>query len=159
MRFTSYPSVVLLSLFLVFSMSYCSKEEDSGNSTITLITKGPWKFSKATAGSIDVSGLIENCIKDNTLIFQSGTPQNPGTLNEGATRCNPSDPQMIDFVWEYDASFRKISITGVGGGNVPILPGGSNEFNLVRISQTEMVLSQNVTFSGTTQLIEVTLIP
>jgi hypothetical protein len=79
-------------------------------------------------------------------------------LNEGATRCNASDAQMVEFFWEYDASFRKIIITGVGGGTVPILPGGSNEFNLVRISNTEMVLSQNVTFSGTIQLIEVILI-
>jgi hypothetical protein len=160
MRFTSHPTAILLSLlFILLTTSSCSKEEDNGNSTITLITRGPWKFSKATASGVDVSGLIESCIKDNILIFQSGTPQNTGSLNEGATRCNPTDPQMIDFFWEYDASFRKITITGVGGSAVPILPGGSNEFNIVRISQTEMVLTQNVSFSGTSQLIEVILIP
>jgi hypothetical protein len=158
MRYLKNPIAIALFLFVLFTTASCSKDEDDGSSTIALIVQGPWKFSKATASGIDVSGLIETCIKDNILIFQTGTPQNPGTLNEGATRCNASDPQMIDFFWEYDASFKKMSITGVGGGSVPILPGGSNEFNLVRISQTEMVLSQNVTFSGTTQLIEVILI-
>ena len=134
------------------------KKESKGPTTVELITKATWKFNKATASGIDVSSLVNACIKDNLLNFIASSPLNTGNLNEGTTKCNPADAQQVDFTWTYDDSFRKINITSVGGGAVPILPGGSNEFSLVRVSETELVLSQSITYMGTTQLVEVTLI-
>lgn len=156
-QFKRIPLVFFFFL-IIAAVQSCDKKEDNPD-VITLIVQAPWKFGKATASGTNVSAFIESCLKDNLLIFQKGTPKNTGTVNEGATKCNPMDPQMVDFNWDYDANFKKMTLTGVGGGSVPILPGGSNEFTLVRVSQTEMVLSQNVSFAGTTQLVEVTLVP
>jgi len=147
----------LINLGIMFSL-LLSCNKDSGPSTAELIIKAPWKFSKAMAGSVDVSALIQSCVKDNLVTFKGGTSTNTGNLNEGATKCNASDPQQIDFTWTYDATFNKITITGVGGTTITILPGGSNEFMLIKVDETEMVLQQTVTFSGTTQTVQVTLI-
>jgi hypothetical protein len=137
----------------------CTKEaSETKPTTEELISAITWKFSKATASGTDISSLIQACFKDNTLRFTKASPQNTGLLNEGATKCNAADPQERGFTWVYDASFQKLTVTGTGGA-ITILPGGSNEFTLVRVSSTEMVISQNVAFAGSTQLVEVTLIP
>jgi hypothetical protein len=150
-------SILVIGVAL-FAQTACNKETNDGeDNTINLLTASPWKFSKATAGGFDVSALIDACIKDNLLIFSSSATTKTGKLNEGPTKCDPADPQEIDFTWVHDDSFDKLTITGVSG-SVPILPGGSNEFNLISITATELVLSQNITFSGITQLVQVTLI-
>jgi hypothetical protein len=155
--FKHFATLVLVcGIFLIAS---CGKDStDGGDTTVELMVRAPWKFSKATASGVDVSALVTACIKDNLLTFSSSNAgSNTGKLNEGATKCNAPDPQEVDFTWVYDASFKKITITGTSG-NVPILPGGSNEFTLVRVTEIELVMSQNVSFSGTTQLVEVTMV-
>ncbi len=47
---------------------------------------------------------------------------------------------------------------GSSAGGVPILPGGSNVFTLVSVSETQMVLAQNITYMGSTQMAQATLI-
>ena len=155
-KITSSFTILLLatSLFL----NSCDKDSNDGPTTIELITDSPWLFSKATASGVDVSALVQTCVKDNRLTFSQGSPSNTGNLNEGTTKCNAADPQQIEFTWTYDASFQKIAITSVGGGTLPILPGGSNEFTLVSVDEMQMVLSQTVTFSGTAQVVQVTLV-
>ncbi len=157
MQFTPKLTVFMALIGFLFVMSSCEKDSASP-STVDLITKAPWKFSKATTGGIDVSAALTACVKDNLLTFNAGASVNTGNVNEGPTKCDPADPQQVDFNWLYDESFRKISVTSVGGGSVPILPGGSNEFTLVRVSETELVVSQSVTFFGVTQLVEATLV-
>lgn len=158
--FVKHTSPLIALLFcLSFIIISCTKSVDSKTPTKEeLISSKTWKFSKATANSTDISALIQACYKDNTLGFTKASPQNTGILNEGATKCNAADPQERTFTWVYDASFQKITITGTTGA-ITILPGGSNELTLVRVSETEMVVSQNVSFAGTTQLVEVTLVP
>lgn len=155
------PLSRLLFLLLIIGTFSVSCTKDPGDNTPTteqMISAKTWKFSKATASGTDISSLIQACYKDNSLSFTKASPQNTGLLNEGSTKCNAADPQERSFTWVYDASFQKIIITGTGGA-IAILPGGSNELTLVRISATEMVVSQNVTFAGSIQLVEVTLVP
>ncbi|MCU0403129.1 MAG: hypothetical protein MUE99_01160 [Chitinophagaceae bacterium] len=157
MKKTLSPILFLLSATTFFLFS-CQKDSSDSMTTVELIADGPWKFSKATASGVDVSALVQPCIKDNLLNFFVGSPSNTGNLNEGPTKCNAADQQQVEFTWTYDASFQKIAITSVGGGTIPILPGGSNEFTLVSVDELQMVLSQTVTFSGTAQLVQVTLV-
>ncbi len=149
----------LISLTALALLTGCTKEADDDTPTTEeLISAITWKFSKASTSGTDISALIQACYKDNTLRFTKASPQNTGVLNEGASKCNAADPQERSFTWQYDASFQKLTVTGTGS-SVNILPGGSNEFTLVRVSATELVISQNVSFAGATQLVEVTLIP
>ena len=159
MPFTTSLRNIIPGLLFACILVGCDKSTtDNTPTTEDKISATTWKFSKATANSTDISALIQACYKDNTLQFTKASPQNTGKLNEGATKCNAADPQERGFTWVYDASFQKITITGTTGA-IAILPGGSNELTLVRVSATEMVVSQNVTFAGATQLVEVTLIP
>jgi hypothetical protein len=151
-RFFVLP-VVLAGIF-----AGCTKKTDDKPTKEDQIAAITWKFSKATTSGTDVSSFIQACYKDNTIRFTKASPQNTGLLNEGGTKCNAADPQERTFTWVYDDSFQKLTVTGTGGA-VTILPGGSNEFTLVRVSAAELVLSQNVTLLGSTQLVEVTLIP
>jgi hypothetical protein len=158
MNYTLKLTGFFLAGALMLTSFSCSKKTSSGPSTTELIAKSPWKFSKATANGVNISSLVTACIQDNLLTFNIATPANTGNLNEGATKCNAADAQQVDFNWSYDESFRKINITSAGGGAVPILPGGSNEFSLISVSETELVLSQTITYLGITQLVEATLV-
>ncbi len=157
MKYTLKQTAILLVSALMLTTFSCNKEV-SGPSTTELMVKASWKFSKATASGIDVSSLVTACIKDNVLTFNIASPSNTGNLNEGATKCNAADAQQVEFTWVYDDSFRKVNITSVDGASVPVLPGGGTEFTVVRVSETELVLSQSVVFAGTTQLVEATLV-
>jgi len=150
--------IFTLTFVLALFIAGCNKSADDEPTNEEKIAAITWKFSKATTSGTDVSSLVQACYKDNTLRFTKASPQNTGFLNEGGTKCNAADPQERTFTWIYDDSFQKLTVTGTGG-TVNILPGGSNEFTLVRVSATELVLSQNVTLLGSNQLVEVTLIP
>lgn len=94
----------LLSIgFIIFG---CKKDDDnnSGDEKMKLITSATWKYDTIGIdgdknGTIDQAlppGFIDNCDKDNTITFKSDST---GTLNEGATKCNSSDPQTTSFKW------------------------------------------------------------
>ncbi len=147
--------LIIAALVLTAGFSGCKKDETpAAPTTIDLMVKAPWKFSKALSGGIDVSGLVTACIKDNLLQFNAATPANTGTVDEGPTKCNAADPQISNFTWALDPAFNLVTITG----NAAILPGAANTFTLVRVTDTELVISQNVTLFGTTQMVEATLV-
>lgn len=137
----------------------CDKESDApvAKTEAQLIGSGKaWKFSKATSGGVDVSALVDACLKDNLITMNDASPTKTGNLNEGALKCNASDPQQVDFTWTFDGGTKLLTISSAGG--VPILPGGSNVFTLVSVSETQMVLAQNITYMGSTQMAQATLI-
>ena len=109
------PASILLMAFSLTLLLACSKDSNSP-SKVDLIVKAPWKFSRATASGVDVSGLIQACVKDNILTFSRSSSGNTGKVNEGATKCNPGDPQEVDFTWQFDENFNQlifISVTQV----------------------------------------------
>ncbi len=114
-----------------------------------LITQGSWKFSSATVGGSDVSAFIQACQKDNILVFvAAGT----GTLDEGPLKCNAGDPQTTPFTWNFQTNETQLFIS------TPLFTGGSSTFTLVSISETQLVVSQNITVSGSTQNAVVTFV-
>jgi hypothetical protein len=128
----------------------CGKDKTPPAKTKTeLISQSSWKFSAATVGGSDVSGFIQACQKDNTLVFVSaGT----GTLDEGATKCNSGDPQTRPFTWSFMTNETVLHVSTV------FFTGGSSDFTLVTLSETQLIISQNVTISGTSQNAVVTFI-
>lgn len=84
-------------------LSAC-KKDDSGNDNNTRkgnLTSGSWRITSSSAvveypapigtRTVDVLGAFPACTRDNLFIFNS---DNTSTTDEGATKCNTSDPQQ-----------------------------------------------------------------
>lgn len=138
---------IILSVFLFGSCS--KKAEDPPPTKTELLTQSSWKFSKATVGGTDVSGLLQPCDKDNIYTFASaGT----GTMDQGLLKCNIGDPQTNPFTWAWQSGETVLQISTV------LFPGGSNTFSVKSLTGAQMVLTQNITVGGTTQNAEVTFV-
>ena len=139
---------ILASLCLaccLFILSHCSKndDDDPGTNKTELLTKSSWKFQKAEAGGVgDVSSQIDQCIKDNIVTFVSTTANaGTGTLDEGATRCDSGDQQIIPFTWTLESNETILK------SSVPFFPGGSGQFTVVSLTATNLVVSQQMTIA------------
>ena len=128
--------LTVLSLNLLI-FSGCKKESAPVPKTKTqLITQSTWKFKSAFAGSINIGPSLQPCQIDNILTFVSnGT----GTLDEGSDKCDPADPQIRPFTWSFQTNETILFISAT------LFTGGSNTFNLVSLSETELVVSQTYT--------------
>jgi hypothetical protein len=132
----------LLSSIILFAA--CKKDSDNNNqkTNTDLLVQGSWKFDNAMVGGSDVSSLIQGCQKDNTITFAAaGT----GTLDEGATKCNSGDPQSNPFTWNFATNETVLHVSA------SLFTGGSSDFNIVTLNDTQLVLSQNIDIAGTSQ--------
>jgi hypothetical protein len=141
------PIVAIAFLFV----TGCEKEKDPApaKTKTELLSQATWKFSAATVGGTDVSAFLQTCQKDNILAFiAAGT----GTIDEGTTKCNGADPQSNPFTWNFQSAETILFISAT------LFTGGSSTFTLVSLSETQLVVSQNVTVSGSSQNAVVTFI-
>ena len=143
-------SIITGLTLLLFLLPGCKKENSPAPKTKTdLIVQGSWKFSSATVGGTDVSAFLQSCQKDNTMAFASaGT----GTADEGLTKCNSGDPQTNPFTWNFQNEETILFISAT------LFTGGNSTFSLVTLTDNQLVVSQDITVSGTTQNAVVTFI-
>jgi len=121
----------------------CKKSKNDTPKTKTdLITQASWKFDNATVGGFDVSSFLQTCQKDNTITLAAN---GSGVVDEGATKCNASDPQTVNFSWNFASNETVLHVSTI------LFTGGSSDFNIVTLTETQLVVSQNITVSGTTQ--------
>jgi hypothetical protein len=144
--------VVFVALSISVLFAACSKS-DSNNTPKTktqLLTQASWKFSTATVGGTDVSSVLNSCQKDNILTFSAtgGT----GTLDEGATKCSVSDPQTQNFTWSFTNNEGTLHVSQV------FFTGGSSDFTIVSLTDTQLVVSQVVSVAGSMQTAVITFI-
>ena len=121
----------------------CDKDEDPppppAPTKTELITKSSWKFSTAFAGSTDVSSAPQlACFKDNIITFSANLT---GSINEGTNICSPTTAGA--FTWNFASNETVLHISTV------LITGGSNDFTLVSITETQLVVSQNYPPIGT----------
>jgi hypothetical protein len=137
-------AVLLVSVLIA---GKCKKDEAPEPTKTELITKASWKFNKALlAGGADITTLIPACQRDNVANFASnGT----GTNDEGASKCQPSDPQTTNFTWNFQSNESILFVS------TPLFTGGSSNFTLVSLTATELVLSQTITLMGSPQTVTV----
>lgn len=119
-----------------------NKDENKTNTKISLITSATWKidtigFDMDKNGSIDseVPGGLKACETDNTLKFASDST---GVFDEGATKCDTSDPQSIPFTWTYNDTTSVINIQGNLPGQL------KGDIKVLTLSETSFILSKNV---------------
>jgi hypothetical protein len=138
---------ILLAATLV--LNSCKQSEDAPPPTkMDMMTRQPWFFLSASANGTDVtSNSFFDCFRDNTTTFSTS---GSFTITEGTVVCSPSTAGT--FTWSFQSGETQLQLSA------PLFPGGSNTFTLVSLTETSMVLSQNVTIppSPTPILVSVT---
>ena len=134
--------LVILS-FVFFS---CKKDDSSSpgtTSNTTILAQQPWKFNNAGLdpnkdGTIDtdVSSQVPACLKDNSVTFAS---TGSGTVDEGAAKCNPADPQTLPFTWSFASNETLININGNA------IAGKGGQYKIVALTSTQLSLSKDTT--------------
>jgi hypothetical protein len=144
-------SLFILACSLLFAS--CKKKNDDdtpkGKTKTELISTGSWKFSSATVGGVSVAAALQSCQKDNIMTFTStGT----GTVAEGATKCNGADPDTQPFTWNFASNETILHVSAV------FFTGGSNDFDILEISETTLKGSQSIEIGPVTQTAVVTFV-
>ena len=131
----------------------CSKDDDDNSTPKTkteLLTGGTWKFSDVKVNGASVASFIDACQKDNILTFLTN---GSGTAAEGASKCDPGDPDSNPFNWSFQTNETILFVS------TPFFTGGSTTFTIVSLTESQLVLSQMVTLPGVpAQNAEVTFI-
>ena len=137
----------ILSIFSFVFFS-CVKDDSSSPATTTsnttILTQQSWKFNNAGLdpnkdGTIDqdISSQVTACLKDNSVSFASN---GSGTVDEGATKCNPTtDPQTVPFTWSFASNETLININGNA------IAGKGGQYKIVALTSTQFSLSKDTT--------------
>jgi len=112
----------LLIILAVFLFSSCKKEEKDPEPNPTplktkteLLISSPWKLVATTvdpaiAGTSDLYAEMEACEKDDLVKYEANKT---GIYDDGATKCDPTDPQTEVFNWTWDLTETKITEDGM----------------------------------------------
>jgi hypothetical protein len=142
-----YALSFLLIGFVVFSCKKSSNGGSSNNNT-QLLASATWKYDTATLdlnkdGKPDLPippGQISPCVLDNTITFRTDST---GTLDEGATRCNSSDPQTTAFKWYFKNNGDSLYSPS------PIFGGLSGAVKVSTLTSTKLEVIKEYSSSGT----------
>lgn len=143
-----------ITLFLAFLSTIvivipaCEKEGDppAAKTKTELMTQSSWKFEKATALGSDISAHPSlACYIDNTIKFEANLS---GTGTEGASAC--STPIPSTFTWSFQNSESILRLSFI------LFSGGSSDFTIVSLTETNLVVSQTITVGTTPTPVEVT---
>jgi len=94
--------LTVLSIMLALSFSAC-KKDDKKTSNTDYLTSGNWKIVSdqekvGAAAWVETIGDYDACELDNFYKFNTN---NTAVYDEGATKCDPADPQTADLTWEF----------------------------------------------------------
>ena len=125
----------------------CSKSSSSTAKTkADIIATTTWKYSEAGIdadgnGTIDQpapASLVMACLTDNTITFKA---DKSGSIDEGATKCDATVPQVSPFTWT-------LSATDTLTLSTPILVGFGNTARVREVTDTKFVLSNTINYTG-----------
>jgi hypothetical protein len=148
-------STALLTLIAAFVLGIGACKKDAApaaKSKTELLTQSNWKIVKeeyktgAGAWIDNTSNLA--CEKDNNIVFRTTATFE---LNEGATKCNPADPQIFGTgTWSFLTSETQLQIVATGSPS-------SETRSLDQLDENTMVLSRSETIGGVTESERITL--
>ena len=138
--FISLPVILLLPVSLV---SCTDKNLGGPKSRSQLLTRSPWylqKFEQKTDNNpwVDNFASLPTCEKDNFSSFQIN---NTLVVDEGQSKCNPSDPQTIFSPWRFADGDTKIIIT---------LNTGEFSYNIEQLDEGMLSYSTSTVNAGVT---------
>ena len=103
-----------LGAFATILIAVSCKKDDNTTAATPLIV-GKWKMSAYRHNGMDVFGTgVGPCITDNILTFTSTEL----ILDEGATKCSPSDPQTITGTYSLNVAKTQLTTTVDNSTNV-----------------------------------------
>jgi len=145
-------SALLLIMAGVIPFQACKKDEkDTPKTKTELITTGSWKMTANTVNpgiDIDFDGdtetnlfdYLDGCFKDDVTTFKTnGTAEG----NEGASKCNNTDPQTYSLTWSFASNETKLNLDG-------------DEYNLVELTATILRISYTLVDNGVSYTQETT---
>ena len=97
--------------FVAITTFACKKDAVVVDNT-ALLTTGKWKLTAETTAGADTYKDYVACEKDNTWAFAAAT--GVATLDEGATKCDPTDAQSETGTWAFAGTDKKSVILTVG---------------------------------------------
>ncbi len=141
--------LALLSLLGIglLSLGSCKKEEEAAPTRKSLLTAGTgtWKLTASTISPginvggttiTDFYGQMDACEKDDLFIFTSASANNYKE-EEGATKCDPADPQIAATGnWTMSSDEKKLSITSTETGETV---SETEEVTISSMTSTQMV--------------------
>lgn len=135
-------------LLVLFAANSCKKKNDQKSKT-QLITERDWrisewreKISPATTWDDQLAGEPA-CNLDDRFVFKTN---NSYENNEGPTKCNSADPQIIDTgTWALIDSETKFSIDG-------------QNFTILELTSSKLYLEASQTVSGITYTVQIVFV-
>ena len=106
-------------LSAVLILGSCQKDDSTDPAPKTkteLITLKAWKYNDAkidtdnngTGDQPIPAGVLEACQTDNNITFVVG---GSGTIDEGPTKCDATDPQSVPFTWSFTSNETMINFS------------------------------------------------
>lgn len=137
--------------FLLYSILFlmlfsCTKEKNATNSKARLLTKSGWRLiaeeAKGYVGQtswVNTYGNYKACEQDDIIVFNAN---GQFEINEGATKCNSGDPQIIETgTW---------TLTAAETGITVFTSNDKTDYTIVALNETTLSISFTTsTFGGT----------
>ena len=142
MKTTKFITALMAIFAIAFlsTLESCTKDGDSGSGAAAvtkagLLSSSGWVMKSMVAtfpapvGDMDVYALEDACSKDDIINFNSNKTV---TGDEGATKCDPADPQTTDDgTWELASNDTKLVLTE---------DGDVTEFTITSLTSSELLM-------------------
>jgi len=144
--------IYTLLALLLFAFVGCKKDSaspSSNSSKTSIITSKSWRVTnlKVSLGSVVLLDQLQGmpaCELDNVIKFATAGTY---SVEEGATKCDPSDPNIVDNgTWKLESNETKFNLDG-------------EQLDVVEISSNIIKLKTTVTENGITATLDMTLQP
>ncbi|MCS6796240.1 MAG: lipocalin family protein [Raineya sp.] len=146
MKRTNYILLILGVFLALTTFSGCKKKKQDPSPQERIL--GKWRITAWTIREgnnvFDLYAIMDACAKDDYWEFRTGGVL---AINEGATKCSPSDPQETTGNYTLSADGKTLTITESGSNTV---------FEVVELSSTTMKLKITQTNNGVTVTSEIT---
>ena len=136
-----------LPILLVTAFVGCKKDSSESATRTELITKATWKYDNAwvdldkdgKADSQVPAAYLSACQIDNTITLKKdGT----GTMDEGASKCNETDPQTASFTWAFADNEGTVSISA------NVIAGMGGDLKITTLNDSKLQLQKEVIITG-----------
>ena len=143
---------ILILCCVALFLPACKKDEKSKSKT-ELISNGSWHVTAYTVDpAVDYDGdgtdennifaVMEECvIDDHTTFLANGNCE----LDEGATKCDPGDPQTFQLAWSFDDNESHIEVDGIN-------------YEIETLTENQMLLKEIETIQAVTYTHRVTFV-
>jgi Lipocalin-like domain len=142
------PFIYTLFLLVIFTQNACDKTSTDPSGRLKILESGDWQFTASftsvkvgdSTEIVDLLATLPECTKDNYFIFQ---PDGTLIVDEGATKCNDSNPQRISSgTWQLMNNSTQLQFTD------EVFGFGIVTANLNQIDNSILQISYVTTYNG-----------